>query len=115
MAQRVQVVMTDDLDGGEADETVSFGLDGSSYEMDLSVANAETLRNAIAPYVGAARRGGRAGGRGRSGSTGSRPAAHPGSGDNAAIREWANANGHPVSARGRISVQVQDAYAAATS
>jgi len=63
MAQRVQVLMTDDLDGGEADETVSFALDGSSYEMDLSVANAQTLRNAIAPYVGVARRSGRAAGR----------------------------------------------------
>lgn len=115
MAQRVQVVMTDDLDGGEADETVSFALDGSSYAMDLSVANAQTLRNAIAPYVGVARRGGRAAGRSRAGSTGPRLEAPSESGDSAAIREWANAHGHRVSARGRISVQVRDAYAAATS
>ncbi len=115
MAQRVQVLMTDDLDGGEADETVFFALDGSSYEMDLSVANAQTLRNAIAPYVGVARRSGRAAGRSRAGSPGPRSAAPSGSGENAAIREWANAHGHRVSARGRISVQVRDAYAAATS
>lgn len=115
MAQRLQVVMTDDLDGGEADETVSFALDGSSYEMDLSVANAQSLRNAIAPYVGGARRSGRAAGRSRAGSQGPRPAAPSGASENAAIREWANAHGHRVSARGRISVQVRDAYAAATS
>lgn len=110
MAQRVQVVMTDDLDGGEADETVSFALDGSTYEIDLSTANAETLRRVVAPFVGAARRSGRPAGRGRAGSAGPRS----GSGDNAAIREWANANGHPVSGRGRISQQVREVYAAAT-
>jgi len=115
MAQRVQVVMTDDVDGGGADETVSFGLEGSGYEIDLSTANAGKLRDAFAPFVGAARRSGRpAGGRGRSGSGSSQPASRRGSGDNAAIREWAKANGHAVSERGRISGQVRDAYAAAT-
>ncbi len=116
MAQRVQVVLTDDVDGGVADETVTFGLDGSSYEIDLSSANAEKLRNAFAPYVGAARRGGRpGGGRSRSGGAAPRAAARSGGGENAAIREWAKANGHAVSERGRISGQVRDAYAAATS
>jgi len=109
MAQRVQVLLVDDVDGGVADQTVSFGLDGSSYEIDLSTGNAEKLRNLIAPFVGAARRPGRPSG--RSGSTAPRPTGN----DNAAIREWANANGHPVSGRGRISQQVRDAYAAATS
>lgn len=96
---------------------MSFALDGSSYEMDLSVANAQSLRNAIAVYVGVARRSGRAAGRGRAGATGPRSAAPSGSGENAVIREWANAHGHRVSARGRISAQVRDAdaYAAATS
>ena len=116
MAQRVQVVLTDDVDGGVADETVSFGLDGSGYEIDLSSGNAEKLRNAFAPFVGAARRSGRpAAGRSRSGSGTSQPAARRDSGDKAAIREWAKANGHAVSERGRISGQVRDAYAAATS
>ncbi len=114
MAQRVQVLLVDDVDGGVADQTVSFGLDGSSYEIDLSSANAEKLRNAFAPYVGAARRSGRPEGRGRAGSAGPRSAPRSGGGENAAIREWANANGHPVSGRGRISQQVRDAYAAAT-
>lgn len=116
MAQRVQVVLTDDVDGGVADETVSFGLDGSAYEIDVSSTNAEKLRNAFAPYVGAGRRGGRPGrSRGRSGSGAPQPAARRDSGDNAAIRKWAKANGHAVSERGRISQQVRDAYAAATS
>lgn len=105
--------MVDDVDGGVADQTVSFRLDGSSYEIDLSSANAEKLRNVIAPYVGAARRSGRPSA--RSGSAGPRQAPRSGGGENAAIREWANANGHPVSGRGRISQQVRDAYAAATS
>lgn len=48
MAQKVQVVLTDDLDGGDADETVQFALDGVSYEIDLSTANAEALREALA-------------------------------------------------------------------
>lgn len=112
MAQRVQILLVDDVDGGVADQTVSFGLDGSSYEIDLSSANAEKLRNAFGPFVGAARRSGRPVGRGRTGSP--RPATRSAGSDNAAIREWANANGHPVSGRGRISQQVRDAYAAAT-
>ncbi len=114
MAQRVQVLLVDDVDGGVADQTVSFGLDGSNYEIDLSGANAEALRNAFAPFVAAARRSGRPSGRDRSGATGPRPAPRSTPTDNPAIREWANANGHPVSGRGRISKQVRDAYAAAT-
>ena len=56
MAQKVQVVLVDDIDGGSADETVSFSLDGAAYEIDLSAANAAALREAFAPYVGTARR-----------------------------------------------------------
>jgi len=115
MAQRVQVVMTDDVDGGVAEETVSFGVDGSGDEIDLSSVNAGTLRDAFAPFVGAARRSGRPSGRSRSNVAAPRAASRSGGGDNAAIREWAKANGHPVSERGRISGQVRDAYAAATS
>ena len=61
MAQKVQVLLVDDLDGGEATETVSFALDGTSYEIDLSGKNAEELRDAFAKYVGAARKAGRSG------------------------------------------------------
>ena len=51
MAQKVQVILTDDLDGSEAEETVQFAIDGVSYEIDLSAANAEALREAVAAYV----------------------------------------------------------------
>lgn len=96
-----------------ADETVSFALDGSSYEIVLSSANPGKLRDAFAQFVGAARRAGLPAGRGRSGGMAPRAASRAGGGENAAIREWAN--GHAVSERGRISGQVRDAYAAATS
>ena len=56
MAQKVQTLLIDDLDGGEADGTVRFGLDGTDYEIDLSAKHAEALRKALAPYLGAARR-----------------------------------------------------------
>ena len=108
MAQKVQVILVDDIDGGPAEETLSFSLDGVSYEIDLSSANAAKLRESFAPYVGTARRvGGRSSaGRGRGRRS---------SGDNrtAQIREWARANGHEVSERGRIAQTVLDAYEAA--
>jgi hypothetical protein len=103
MAQKVQVVLVDDLDGGSADETVTFGLDGSAYEIDLSSANAERLRNALAEFVGAGRR--------ISGRKGRAPRAAANS-DAAAIRAWAKKNGHPVSERGRVSAEVRAAYQA---
>ena len=56
MAQRVHIVLVDDLDGGEAEETVRFALDGTSYEIDLSGKNATSLRDALTMYVGAARK-----------------------------------------------------------
>ena len=105
MAQKVQVILVDDIDGGPAEETLSFSLDGVSYEIDLSSANAAKLRESFAPYVGTARRvGGRSSaGRGRS---------RRGSGDNrtAQIREWARSNGHKVNERGRIPATVIEAY-----
>lgn len=105
MAQKVQVILVDDIDGGPATETVSFSLDGVSYEIDLSAENAGTLRAAFATYVGTARRVG-----GRGGST--RGRARRGGGDNrtAQIREWARANGHPVNERGRIAAELVATY-----
>lgn len=105
MAQKVTVLLVDDLDGGPADETVSFSLDGVSYEIDLSTKNAATFRESLAQYVGTARRvGGRASGRG----AGRRRTG----GDNrtAQIREWARANGHKVSERGRIPATIVESY-----
>lgn len=109
MAQRVQIVLEDDLDGGTAVETVTFGLDGVSYEIDLSDKNADKLRDELATWIGHARR---AGGRR---STGRRAPASAGSAssrrsDLAAVRAWARSNGHQVSDRGRVSVAVQEAY-----
>jgi hypothetical protein len=106
MAQKVQVILVDDIDGGSADETVSFSLDGVSYEIDLSTKNASAFRDAFAQYVGTARKvGGRSGGR----SAGRR---RSGGGDNrtAQIRELARANGHQVNERGRISASLVEAY-----
>ncbi len=108
MAQKVQVVLEDDLDGGTAEETVVFGLDGTSYEIDLNKKNAAKLRDALAPWVAAGRRtggsrGGARRGRGRA-SRGSQ------AGD---VRTWARANGYQVSERGRISAEIQAAYSAA--
>lgn len=110
MAQKVLVSLVDDLDGSEAEETVEFGLDGVSYEIDLSSDNAEELRDALAQYVEHARR---SGGRKRVG----RPAVKaPGRSatvdreQNQAIRAWARKNGYEVSDRGRIPSEVVDAY-----
>ncbi len=108
MAQKTIVSLIDDLDGGTADETATFGLDGVTYDIDLSEKNATTLREALAPFVASARR---TGGRATRRTTTSRPAAHAGSSDEtSAIREWARVNGHTVSDRGRIAATVVDAY-----
>lgn len=115
MAQKVQVMLVDDLDGTEATETVSFALDGNSYEIDLTDAHAAELRDALAPWVGAARRasGSRSAPRGSSGRT-SRPSTAGSDRERVqAVREWARANGHTVSDRGRLSAEVQRAYDAA--
>jgi hypothetical protein len=108
MAQKVQVILVDDIDGGPAEETLSFSFEGVSYEIDLSAANAAKLRNDFAPYVGTARR---VGGRSSSGRARGRRA----SGDNrtAQIREWARANGHQVNERGRVAAGIVAAYEAA--
>jgi hypothetical protein len=105
MAQRVHIVLEDDLDGSSADETVTFGLDGVSYEIDLSKKNAAKLRDALANYVGHARRASSRGGRrGRRSSSGPSPSQ---------VREWARAHGYEVSDRGRVPADVRTAYDAA--
>ena len=112
MAQKVQVLLVCDLhdDEVEGTETVSFGLDGSSYEIDVCDAHAAELRDAFAGYVGAARRAGRA----PAGARRGRPAAKGGGNERVAeIREWARKNGHQVSERGRLSATLVAAYQAA--
>ncbi len=111
MAQRVNVVLVDDIDGSDAEETVSFALDGVDYEIDLSDQHAGELRNAISLYIGHARR---TGGRRKSGRRASTPAAADDGGTSAAeIRAWARENGWDVPERGRVSAEVREAYAAA--
>lgn len=110
MAKRVEVTLVDDTDGTVADETVRFGLDGAAYEIDLSSANADKLRNSLATWIGFAQK---VSGSRRSAGARSSGAKSGRSQDSAAIREWARDNGFTVSERGRISEQVRSAYAKA--
>jgi hypothetical protein len=111
MAKQVITLLTDDLDGGEADRTVEFGLDGVNYTIDLSEKNAGKLRKALDPYLSVATRIGRSGGadprlrRGATASTG-----RASRDQNQAIREWASKNGYEVSERGRIPSSIVEAY-----
>ena len=118
MAQIREVRLVDDLDGEAADETVEFGIDGKSYEIDLSKENAGRLRDVLADFVSAARR---AGGRRRSapagpssggGGAGTAPQGRTAVDreQNQAIRDWARKQGMKVSDRGRIPAEVLEAY-----
>ncbi len=110
MAQKVQTLFIDDLDGSEAEGTVRFGLDGVEYEIDLNVNHAQELREARAPYVSAARRAG-AGAR-RPAKTGRRA---PASGlTTTEVREWAKAQGIEVKDRGRVPAELVVKFKAAT-
>jgi hypothetical protein len=105
VATRTITTLTDDLDGGDADETVTFSFTGTSYEIDVSKKNVNKMVKALKPYTSAARKaGGRRSGTGRTTASGAYKA------QLAKIREWARANGHQVSDRGRISTAVQEAY-----
>jgi Lsr2 len=110
MAQITEVRLLDDLDGGEAAQSVAFSLDGKSYEIDLSEKHAAVLRDAFAPYVSSARRVGGSAVASRRVSTRMSTATGRSREDTAAIREWATTNGLQVSARGRISSTVLEAY-----
>lgn len=112
MARRIVHQLVDDIDGtilgiGEG-ETVHFSLNSTAYEIDLTTENADAFRKALEPYIAAARRASASPARG--GSSRKRSAAAP---ETAAIREWANENGHKVSERGRIPATVIEAYRAA--
>ena len=114
MARRIVHQLVDDLDGsileiGEG-ETVLFSLDGVAYEIDLTERNAASLREALAPYVSAARS--ISSSRGAS-SEASRKRRRPGQQDYSAIRAWAKDNGLHVSERGRVPASVVEAYDAA--
>jgi len=117
VAQKTLVILEDDVDGGEADETVTFSLDGVSYEIDLSEGNAKKLRDSLSAFVGSARRtGGRAiAGRGRARSVAAPASAASRSGRSAEIRAWAKGQSIPVNERGRIPADVVEAYEKAHS
>lgn len=107
MAQRVNIVLEDDIDGGDATETVMFGLDGVTYEIDLSDKNAARLRDSLTKYVASARR---TASRSRRSASSRRGTSGP---TTAQIREWARSAGHDVSDRGRISAEIREAFEAA--
>lgn len=114
MAQRVITELVDDLDGSEATDTLTFGLDGRTYEIDLNDAHAEELRSFLEAYVKAGRR--IAGGPGRKAastatrSTSTRTTASGPKQDTGAIREWAKENGFDVNDRGRVPGHIVEAY-----
>jgi hypothetical protein len=111
MAQKVQTLLIDDLDGGEAEGTLRFGLDGTEYEIDLNAKHAEALRKALEPYVSAARRA--SGSAARRPSRNGRRAAAAGP-DSTAVREWAKAQGIEVKDRGRVPAELVVKFKAAT-
>ena len=110
MAQKIQTLLVDDLDGSEAEGTVRFGLDGTEYEIDLNAKHAKELRNALARYVGAGR---------RAGVSTRRPArsgrkAQPNALNTTEVREWAKAQGIDVKDRGRVPAELVVKFKAAT-
>lgn len=108
MAKKTVVLLEDDIDGSEANEPISFALDGSEYEIDLNEAHANELREALARFMNAGRK--LSGGRGRSAA---RAKSSQGGPDAKAVRMWAAENGIPVNTRGRIQAEVVEKYEAA--
>jgi hypothetical protein len=110
MAQKIQTLFIDDIDGGEADGTVRFALDGTDYEIDLSARHTEDLRNALANYVAHAR---------KAGGTARRATARAGrrtsTVDTAAVRAWARGNGIDIKDRGRVPADVISQYQSSAS
>jgi hypothetical protein len=113
VAQKVQTLFIDDIDGGEAEGTVRFALDGTEYEIDLNARHTEELRTALGKYVeharkvtAAARRGGRGAGRGGRGAGSAL--------DTTEIRKWAREQGYDIKDRGRVPADVVSKYQAAT-
>jgi Lsr2 len=110
VAQKIKTLLIDDIDGGDAEETVRFALDGTEYEIDLNAGHAQALRDALARYVRAARR---AGGGARQPARGGRSAQGTGL-DNAEVRQWAREHGIEVKDRGRMPAELVARFKAAT-
>ncbi|GIJ30728.1 Lsr2 family protein [Micromonospora qiuiae] len=110
MAKQIIHRLVDDLDGGDADETVKFALDGVQYEIDLSSGNAGKLREVFGPYLAHGTKVGRGGvvvggraARGQGTASADRE-------QNRAIRDWAKKAGKDISDRGRIPQEIVDEY-----
>jgi len=110
MAKQVITVLTDDLDGGDADQTIEFGLDGITYTIDLSDKNVGKLRKVLDPYLAVAAKVGRTNGNSRIASRTVAAPARSNRDQNQAIREWATKNGYEVSERGRIPSSIVEAF-----
>jgi hypothetical protein len=111
MAKQTVTLLTDDIDGSEADRTVEFGLDGVNYTIDLSEKNSGKLRKALDPYLAVASRVGRSTANRGVAGRGAAPARSTANRDqNQAIREWATKNGYAVSERGRIPSSIVEAF-----
>lgn len=106
MAQKVEVLLVDDIDGGPADETITFSLDGTPYEIDLNSEHADKLRTGLEPFIAKARRSRTSNKAPRTRTTSNRERS-------AEIREWAKQNGIKVNERGRIPAAVIEKYEAA--
>jgi hypothetical protein len=110
MTKRTIHMLIDDIDGGEADETGRFAVDGVQYEIDLSKKNAANMRNVLARYIEAGSRVGRVGGAARAAAPRGRGPAKADRDQNRAIRDWAQGKGIAVSDRGRIKQEIVDRY-----
>jgi nucleoid-associated protein Lsr2 len=109
MAQKIQTLFIDDIDGGEADGTVRFGLDGTYYEIDLNARHADDLRSALGKYISHARKPG-----GTTRRAGVRGGRKPAAADTVAVRAWARENGIDIKDRGRVPADIVARYQAAT-
>lgn len=113
MAQKITTLFIDDIDGGQADGTVRFALDGTDYEIDLNAKHSEELRSALGKYVSHARKVG--GGARRAGRSAGRASRGGGSALNTTeIRNWARENGYDIKDRGRVPADLVAKYQAAT-
>lgn len=110
MATRTTVLLTDDMDGSEADETVSFAMDGVAYEIDLSQDNANDFRDSMSAYM---QHGRKVSGRSSSSRATNirRPTNLSGEREQREqVRVWARENGFQIGDRGRIAQNIIDAY-----
>jgi hypothetical protein len=110
MAQKIQTLFIDDIDGTEAEGTVRFGLNGTDYEIELSAAHVADLRDALAPFIAASRKAPRA--PRRLGRVGRKAAA--GGLNTSEVREWAKTQGIEVKDRGRVRAEIVAKYREST-